>query len=142
MNWDVISRVADVLGLIGFFISLATLILAMHIRKKVLHHSEKLKFQKDKKTMASKLEGLLKVLRDDGQYENDILQELSLDVNKYLVEFSFASRPLKSSMKALSTLAKTMLLSEANRVDRGSQLALCEQINKLVALVNKEDVIV
>lgn len=97
---NVLSVVADVLGILGTIISLVTMILAFSYRKKLVQRSELNNFRAEIDARINNLKSYILVMKD-GVFNERILEDVSTEVNAILANYGGVVSESKKSLKKL-----------------------------------------
>lgn len=128
-----------ILSIIGFVISVATFIVALKFRDKIINYNEKNKFKNQQKNIVKKFHENYVSMHTDKIYQEFILENIILDITEFTAKYTFISTVLKKQLSATYDLISKVCLSEVKSNEINNRLKLCEYLTVLISLIEKED---
>lgn len=138
MSWDSFSKIADVIGVVSFFVAVPTYLNARRTRKAIQYHDDKKQYKTEIKTHISILRANYENIHNNDIYNdcilNDILQELDrIKINYASVVKAFNREFSKLEKRINKTIPKLSVDPGFNRT------RISRQLNKIIELLDKEE---
>lgn len=127
-----ISLLADILGIVSFFLTILTLVTTLNVRTQIIHSHERKTFNASYKQIIGKLEGFEKSLLEDKLDSKDFYQRIDLYITDLTSQFTFFNLYVKIMCKYISHI----LQSPQN--DSHYQVKLAKNLIKLRNQLFKE----
>lgn len=128
MNWTVLSHIADILGIISFFLSLGII---RKIYAKV--ETQKEIYVNERNTLLMHLQAIQQNIWDDGLISEQIQDNLQTKVFEYQIKYFFISSP----RCIFHAYRCTHLLKQG--INASNTKKIRQDINFLIARLNKKE---
>lgn len=128
-----ISSAADILGIIGFFVTLLTFIAALNVRSKIVHLKEREEFRSNFKQIEGKLNGYILSVKDNKLDSSPFYMDIDIYMTHLPTRYTFFGIMIKIKCKYIS-----YILNHKNN-DSNFDLSLAKQLTDLLNLISKEE---
>ena len=108
MDWDTLSRFADIIGIVSFVITLLTFLIARRVSKKVVHLKEIDDFHSQRQMIIDRLNGFISSITEDHLHKSDSSGTLALNIRLTLTDvetrYTHLSKRVRKNIKQLRSL--------------------------------------
>lgn len=110
-GWNWFGRIADVIGVISFIISIPTLIFAKTAKKAIQEHDDIKEYKDEIDEHIDSLVGLYESMEKDEIYNRSILTALQKELDTLTIQYTSVIKPFKNKINKLLGKIKTALIN-------------------------------
>lgn len=137
---DWVADTANILGIIGFIVSLFTYINTLLLRGKIVSANEKHVFFAKRDKLIREIEGFIKSIVKNDIYTVGLLGDIYLFMARFLKSFTFVNRRLRKEVEFVKNNIenyKNNILIESERIFADKN-ELIDKLTSISALLGKE----
>lgn len=128
-----LNTLANILGILSFFLTLLTLVATLNVRSQIIHSEEKKNFKSNRKNIVGKLNGFLNSLLTDNLNSNEFYQSIDLYMVDLLSKYTFLHFTIRLKCKSISHCIQN------NMGHNDFKSILAKQLTQLINLIAKEN---
>lgn len=117
--WNILSHIADILGVIAAVISLLTYLATRKIRKAIVSHDEIKHYREEINEILSKLISLHSSMKEDNLYNEKILTQVAEELTAIRIQYSSVVKGFSKDINKLEVMIYNIcipgLSSNSNR---------------------------
>ena len=141
--FDNISKIADTLGILGFGVSVVTLLIAKRLKANIIEHIEKKLFAKKSINLVKDLKTIYKNIFEYNIYNSKLLYGAISIIDGISIDYTFLRKEIKTQIEAVKNKINNDCLIEINEksgddIRYKHNFLLCGELNKLIKLIEKE----
>ena len=123
-----LAYVSDILGIIGFLLTVITLLTTLNVRSQVIHSHEKQHFKASFEQTYGKIDGFIRSLSMDNLDTKSFYQQIDLFMVDLLSSYTFLNYRIKLKCKSVSQDTKSLK----------DKQALIKHLTELKNMISKE----
>ena len=137
---DIFSIISDCAGILGFCVSVVTMIFALHVRRKILENSERHKFLHEYEKVVDRLKSIEQSIKEDNLFNTNVLKDLWAIKDQLRNDYPSVLHKSRASLNRLEKKIKPKLISEKaiEKYDRKYQTEILGELRKLIANLDKD----
>lgn len=129
---------SDALSTLGFFITLATFITALHFKKRLRIELDKRDLQKNLNRLVKELSGFSSSLTNDMLYNEDFLKRIDSKLDETLSNYDCLSLKVKLHIKYTMYYINFRCIKESQQGNTLHIHKLSKQVQKIAILLRKD----
>ncbi len=127
-----LAYISDILGIIGFVLTVITLVTTLNVRSQVIHSHEKQHFKASLEQIHGKLDGFIRSLSVDNLDTNSFYQQIDIFMVDLLSRYTFLNFRIKLKCKSVSQDARSIKDKQA------MNMKLTKHLTELKNMISKE----
>lgn len=139
MFWVCIGRLADILGILGFFASIVTILMSVSIKKKISSSIELYDYSTSKPEYISKISGFIQTISNDQIGNVSTLLFISEMLTTIEKRFSNLTSETINKISDIKNFIGATCKDENNKLSPSDRLFLVNNLSHLRELLRKED---
>lgn len=136
--WDGVSKFADFLGIISFFISIPTFFFAKNTRKAIRSHDDKKQYQQEIKNRIDEMKIHHKSISNNDVYNEAILNTLLNETDALLIQYPTVVKSFKRDIKNLQKLI-SKALDNIKTSPEFNRNKIARKLNEVIQRLEKEE---
>lgn len=135
---NILSTFADILGIIGFFLTVATFFVAISVNKKVKLKFERNDFAHNKDLIVNELQGYYNSIMEDELYSENFLNKLGAFLRIIPLKYTFLGFNTQHRIRKCLHILYHYCISESKKDLKEHKNELCGILAEILVLLRKE----